>query len=201
MFTGIISECGRMVRSESRESGRRIVVEAPKTAGRVAVGASVAVNGCCLTVTEILESQLGFDLLEESVRLTNFGDLRPEGFVNLETAVAAQDAMGGHFVSGHIDHVGRVEDVELRGEDRILTISFDARFSGYLVYKGSIAVNGVSLTVAEDLSTAFKVWLIPHTLKETNLSALDAGDRVNLEFDMLAKYVEKNLRLRSDVLK
>lgn len=193
MFTGIVEEKGRVVSFEEGPRSWRLTVEANAIVGDLAVGDSVAVNGCCLTATGFDARQLSFDLLAETVRLTSFADLRPGDFVNLESSLRFNGKVGGHFVTGHIDGVGEVDLFEARGRDYYLRVRIPADCGRYLIYKGSIAINGVSLTVAEADEEAFAVWLIPHTLEVTNLGELTAGDRVNLEFDMLGKYVERLL--------
>ena len=157
----------------------------------VKLGDSVAVNGCCLTVVKFDSAHLWFDVLEETRRLTNFALIAPGAMVNLERSLRADSRLGGHFVSGHIDTLGRVEVFEPRGKDHYLKVAVPAGFSLYLVYKGSVAIDGISLTVADAAGDSFAVWLIPHTLAATNLRSKKAGDVVNLEFDLLAKYVEK----------
>ncbi|HKB92509.1 MAG TPA: riboflavin synthase, partial [Opitutaceae bacterium] len=154
-------------------------------------GDSIAVNGCCLTVTEFDSERLFFDVLEETRRLTNFDALKPGAAVNLERSLSFNGKIGGHFVTGHVDAKGMIDCFELRGSDHYLRIRVPSAFSRYLVYKGSIAIDGISLTVAEVEGDFFAVWLIPHTLQATNLREHDEGEEVNLEFDLLAKYVEK----------
>lgn len=153
-------------------------------------------NGCCLTVTSCRTGVLTFDLLEETLRLTNLGNLKPGSGVNLERALAANARLGGHFVQGHIDGIGEVNTVEESGPDLKLGFTVPPQLSRYIAYKGSIAVNGVSLTVAEITENGFAVWIIPHTRTATNLGALQLGMKVNLETDILAKYVERILEGR-----
>lgn len=157
----------------------------------VKVGDSVAVNGCCLTVVKFDSAHLWFDVLEETRRLTNFTLIAPGTLVNLERSLRADSRLGGHFVTGHVDTLGRVGVFEPRGKDHYLKVAVPEGFSHYLVYKGSVAIDGISLTVAEVAGDAFAVWLIPHTLAATNLRSKKNGDMVNLEFDLLAKYVRK----------
>ena len=191
MFTGIIEETGRVVAFKEGAESWRLQIAAAVVPGDVKLGDSVAVNGCCLTVTQFDAGHLWFDLLAETRRLTNFAELRAGSLVNLERSLRADTRLGGHFVSGHIDAPGRVEVFEARGKDHYLKVSVPDGLARYLVYKGSIAIDGISLTVAEVSADAFAVWLIPHTLAVTNLRDRRVGDRVNLEFDLLAKYVEK----------
>lgn len=191
MFTGIIEETGRVVAFAEGPDSWRLQVAAKLVTSDVKLGDSVAVNGCCLTVTKFDAGHLWFDVLAETRRLTNFAQLGPESLVNLERSLRADTRLGGHFVSGHIDAPGRVEVFEARGKDHYLKVRAPEGCGRYLVYKGSIAIDGISLTVAEVDGDSLTVWLIPHTLAVTNLRSKKAGDMVNLEFDLLAKYVEK----------
>ncbi|MEI6860767.1 MAG: riboflavin synthase [Verrucomicrobiota bacterium] len=196
MFTGIVEETGRVLAFARGTAGWRLEVAANIVASDVAVGDSVAVNGCCLTVVQQVGEKLFFDVLEETRRLTNLAALAPGVAVNLERALAAGARLGGHFVTGHVDGTGVVEVFEPRGKDFYLRVGAPAGGGRLLVVKGSVAVDGVSLTVAEVQGDAFAVWLIPHTLAATNLGARCAGKLVNLEFDLLAKHVEKLLASR-----
>lgn len=197
MFTGIVEETGRVQAFTQEEKAWRLRLAAKTVLESAALGDSIAVNGCCLTVVALGAGTVEFDLLEETVRLTNFSDLAPGSLVNLERSLAFGGKMGGHFVTGHIDGQGTIEVLERRGADFYLKVRTPANGGRYLIHKGSIAIDGISLTVAEVDSDAFAVWLIPHTMEVTNLHTRHAGDRVNLEFDMLGKYVEKLLSLRS----
>ncbi len=191
MFTGLIEEVGSVVTFAPAKDAWSLQLAAKLVPSDVAVGDSVAVNGCCLTVTRFDAGHLGFDLLEETRRLTNFSELKPGSAVNLERSLKPESRLGGHFVSGHIDALGRVEIFEARGKDHYLRVASPAGSGRYLVSKGSIAIDGISLTVAEVSGDSFAVWLIPHTLAATNLREKKTGSAVNLEFDLLAKYVEK----------
>lgn len=191
MFTGLVEETGQVVSFAPAQNAWSLQLAAKVVPADVAVGDSVAVNGCCLTVVRFDAGHLWFELLEESRRLTNFKELKPGSLVNLERSLKPESRLGGHFVSGHVDALGRVEVFEPRGKDHYLRVAASAGFGRYLVSKGSIAVDGISLTVAEVDGDSFAVWLIPHTLAATNLREKQAGSGVNLEFDLLAKYVEK----------
>ena len=191
MFTGIIEETGRVAAFTQGKDSWQLQIAAQRVLTDVKPGDSVAVNGCCLTVTRFDAGHVWFDVLEETRRLTNFARLAPGDLVNLERSLRADSRLGGHFVSGHIDAPGRIEVFEPRGKDHFLQVGVPAGFARYLVYKGSVAIDGISLTVAEAAGGSFAVWLIPHTLAATNLRGKRAGDTVNLEFDLLAKYVEK----------
>ncbi|MGC6455379.1 MAG: riboflavin synthase [Coraliomargaritaceae bacterium] len=193
MFTGIVEETG-IVRSFTEQAQAwRLVLEASVVTEGLQLGDSVAVNGCCLTVVDFAEDRLEFDLLAESVRLTSIEGIGPGGRVNLERALLPSTRMGGHFVSGHVDGTGVIEVIEERGKDVFLRITPDPALLRYVVAKGCVAVDGISLTVAEVDHAGFSIWLIPHTLEVTNLRDKQSDDRVNLEFDLLAKYVEKLL--------
>jgi riboflavin synthase len=194
MFTGIVEETGKIVSLTERAEGVRFVVAAAVTAEGTRLGDSIAVNGCCLTVTDLREGTMSFDLLHETVRLTNFKDLRAGSAVNLERALAVGGRLGGHFVQGHIDGASPVVSFAQSGADFRLEVALPSGFAKYAAHKGSIAVNGVSLTIAEAGESSLVIWLIPHTLEVTNLGGLKAGDLVNLEFDMLSKYLERLLQ-------
>ena len=197
MFTGIIEEAGQVVAFERAAAAWRLELSAQLVPTGVALGDSIAVNGCCLTVTRFEAGKLWFDVLEETRRLTNFAQLAPGSAVNLERSLRPDGRMGGHFVSGHIDGLGLIEKFERRGADHYLRVRAPAGFGRYLVYKGSVAIDGISLTVAEVEGDAFAVWLIPHTMAATNLREKKTGDNLNLEFDLLAKYIEKLLPQRT----
>jgi len=190
MFTGIVECCGEVTAVEPVETGAQLSIGIP-FAEELGVGESVAVNGCCLTVTTIKDGKAVFDLLAETLRVTNLGDLEAGSLVNLERALSVDDRMSGHFVQGHVDCTSEVLELEAVGQDHRLKISLPENFSRYLINKGSICVDGMSLTAAEVTDDSFTIWLIPHTMEVTNLKKRRAGERVNLEFDMLAKYIEK----------
>lgn len=194
MFTGLVEEKGRVVTFERAAEAWRLVIAAELVGGDAAIGDSIAVNGCCLTLARRDGTQLAFDVLEETRRLTNFAALKPGAAVNLERSLRFGGKIGGHFVTGHIDTMGTVDVFEPRGKDHYLRIRIPVDFGRYLVRKGSIAVDGISLTVAEVANDAFAVWIIPHTLTVTNLAEKKAGEMVNLEFDLLGKHVEKLLQ-------
>ncbi len=197
MFTGIVEETGHVVAFTQHSASWRLQIAARAALQDVALGDSIAVNGCCLTVVEFDAQHLYFDVLEETRRLTNFAALATGALVNLERSLRFDGKMGGHFVSGHIDGQGEIELLELRGKDTYLRVRVPAGSSRYLIHKGSIAIDGMSLTVAEVEGDSFAVWLIPTTLALTNIRTRRVGDRVNLEFDLLGKYVEKLLNIRS----
>jgi riboflavin synthase len=196
MFTGLIEEVGSVVAVRASDGGTQLQIAAPHTAGKIRSGDSVAVNGCCLTLSARRGKQLTFNLLDETLDRTNLKTLRRRSPVNLERALPADGRFGGHFVQGHIDCASRIFAFEKYGGDHRLEIELPAEFAHYVASKGSIAVNGISLTVAEVLRKSFVVWLIPYTKRYTNLDRAQAGDLLNLEFDILAKYVERMLSRR-----
>jgi riboflavin synthase len=196
MFTGIVEETGSVLSFTRGAAAWSLRVAAKLVATDVKLGDSIAVNGCCLTVVSHESGSLNFDLLEETVRLTSFSELQSGSLVNLERSMMPHGRMGGHFVSGHIDTLGRIEVFERRGNDHYLQVRAPAGSGRYLIHKGSIAIDGISLTVAEAEGDAFAVWLIPHTIAVTNLRDKRPGNGVNLEFDLLGKYVEKLISAR-----
>jgi len=196
MFTGLVEGTGPVVALKCPEGVTRLVIDAGPLAGGVRIGDSMALNGCCLTVTTIEGPRLGFDLLEETLARTNLREVKPGAAVNLERAVAANGRYGGHFMTGHIDATGVIRRWEQTGQDYELRIGMEPAHGIYLVPKGCVAVDGISLTVADVRRDEFTVWIIPHTRSVTVLRERAAGDRVNLEFDLLAKYTEKILTMR-----
>ena len=191
MFTGIVRELGSVEALDGGKDGIRLRVHAPETAARAVVGDSVALNGVCLTVTGIDGGALFFDAVPETLSRSTLGSLRAGLAMNVEPALRAGEPLGGHIVQGHVDGVGRVRTVEPEGEGARIEIEAAPEVLRYCVEKGSIAVEGVSLTVATLAEDTFAVALIPHTLAATTLGALQPGDDVNLEVDVVAKYVER----------
>lgn len=191
MFTGIVEGVGKVESLVEREESWCLTLSLPfEQSNGLEAGASLAVNGCCLTFREQGGRFGEFDLLDETLNRTNLGRLKSGDFVNLERSVPATGRMGGHFVTGHIDGVGEVKIFEERGKNLYFRVSLPQQYSRYLVDKGCVAVDGCSLTVCEVEQDSFAIWLIPHTLEKTNLKQRRKGDRINLEFDILAKYVE-----------
>ena len=191
MFTGIVRELGVVVEAEDAGGGKSLVVRAPEAAARTGVGDSVAINGCCLTATAIEGGAMAFHAVPETIARTTLVSLEPDARVNVEPALRAGEELGGHYVQGHVDGVGRIQSVEAEGEGLRVFVEAPAGVLRYCVEKGSITVDGVSLTVAELGDDAFAVALVPHTLEATTLSELRPGQEVNLEADVLAKYVER----------
>jgi riboflavin synthase len=196
MFTGIVEETGKVVAFTAEAEAWALTISARAALADLAPGDSLAVNGCCLTATRFDATTVRFDVLEETRRLTNFATLRPGALVNLERSLRFAGKVGGHFVTGHIDALGTIETFEPRGKDHLLRVQVPADCTRHIVHKGSIAVEGISLTIAEVDDTSFSVWLIPHTLASTNLREKRVGDALNLEFDLLGKHVEKLLLTR-----
>jgi riboflavin synthase len=195
MFTGIIEETGTVERIERSRDSIALQIRAEKSGRGLKIGGSLAVNGCCLTATKISRRGKGslvqFDLLDETWKRTNFQFLKTGSLVNLERPLRAGDELGGHFVTGHIDGTGKISRWERSGADHVLDIAAPDNVMRYMIEKGSIAIDGISLTVAGVNKKTFRVWIIPHTIEVTNLSTRKVGDAVNLEADMLGKYVEK----------
>ena len=193
MFTGIVEEIGRIKEFSRLSSGAKIAVECENILTDAKLGDSIAINGCCQTVTEIGGNYFKADVSEETLRITNFGTLKPGVKVNLERALTPASRMGGHIVQGHIDCTGKFLRFEKLSDFYNLTFEVPAEFSRYIVYKGSIAVNGVSLTIASVRENIFTVAVIPHTYQNTTMQDLKSGDIVNIETDILGRYVEKFL--------
>jgi len=191
VFTGIVRERGRVVSVEPGTDGARIRVAAPRAAAQAEVGDSVAISGVCLTVVAIADGEVEFDAVAETLRRSSLGRLARGAEVNVEPALRAGDPLGGHYVQGHVDGVGRVRSVEPEGDGRLVRFDTPPVVLRYCVEKGSITVEGVSLTITDVDEDGFGVALVPHTLAETTLGALEPGDEVNLEADVLAKYVER----------
>lgn len=191
MFTGIVRELGRVVAAVGGEDGLRLRVEAHLTAPGTATGDSVAVNGVCLTAEAVEDGSIAFHAVPETLSRTTLGALRAGDRVNVEPALRLGEPLGGHLVQGHVDGLGRVQSVEAEGEGLRVIVETPSELLRYCAEKGSITVDGVSLTVAELHEDAFGVALVPHTLAATTLGDLVPGRAVNLEVDVLAKYVER----------
>ena len=215
MFTGIVEERGTVLRFEEVTNAWELKVSASRIIEGLKIGESVAVNGCCLSVVNVDQSTISFEVVGETIRLTSLGNLRERQreillsasakdssnspnltnsmSVNLERSVRPDGRFGGHFVTGHIDAIGRITQLELSQKDYYLRVEPPIDLMKYVVYKGSIAMDGISLTVAEVDKSGFAVYLIPHTIMGTNVGERKVGDEINLEFDLLGKYVERLL--------
>ncbi|MEC8791834.1 MAG: riboflavin synthase [Verrucomicrobiota bacterium] len=192
MFTGIVESVGEVLSLKEDEDSWVLRLSLPFSGSDgLGQGESLSVNGCCLTLREDADEEASFDLLEETMERTNLGEIEVGSSVNLERSLAANARLGGHFVSGHVDACGLIEIFEERGKNLYLQVGIPADYSRYLVDKGCIALDGCSLTVCDVNESSFAVWLIPHTIARTNLVDRQVGQKVNLEFDLLAKYVEK----------
>ncbi|HRN26968.1 MAG: riboflavin synthase [Ignavibacteriaceae bacterium] len=198
MFTGLVEEKGKLKDKIATGDGFQFVIEAKIIMDDLKIGSSIAVNGCCLTVVKIDGNTFAVDTIEETLNKTNLGVLKEGMNVNLERPLAADARLGGHFVLGHIDTTGKVEDVKELSNSHWLTISFPEKFKQYLIYVGSVAIDGVSMTVAELKNNSFSVGIIPHTWKETIFADKKIGDTVNLEFDVLGKYVERIMESKNE---
>ena len=194
MFTGLIIELGEVTGLERRAQNARLAVKGRAILEDIAVGDSIAINGVCLTVTSIDRDVVSFDVSGETLRSSNLGGLKRGDRVNLEPSLTPNSKMGGHFVTGHIDGIGRIRSRRLEGNAERIEIEAPAEVLHYLVRKGSVTVDGISLTVVDVLKDAFSLVIIPHTASLTTIGFKKIGDTVNLEPDMLAKYVEKFLR-------
>jgi riboflavin synthase len=205
MFTGIIEEAGVIEKITPTKKSIALTVRTCACGRGLKIGASVAVNGCCLTVVKISKrgktKLIQFDMLQESWRLTNLRFARCGSLVNLERPLRAGDEFGGHFVTGHVDGVGKIVRWEKSGADYILEIAAPKNVMRYVILKGSIAIDGISLTVAGVGKTSFCAWIIPHTFKVTALHERKVGDAVNLEADLLGKYAEKFLMTGNETRK
>ena len=189
MFTGIIKEIGRVHGLSGLGNIYKLSIEAKDIAGGLTVGDSVAVNGACLTLTGKNKNILEFDVMAETIRNTDLGKLRSGDTVNLEDALKAASPVGGHFVTGHIDCVGRIRDIKRSADEVSIEITFPEEYNALVVRKGSIALDGISLTVGKAVKNNVIVYIIPHTLKMTALGARKIGDEVNIEFDLIGKYI------------
>jgi riboflavin synthase len=198
MFTGLIEEKGKLINKIKTGDGLRLVLTAKKVFDDLNIGSSISVNGVCLTVVELKKDSFAVDTIEETLKKTNLGQLNVNDFVNLERPLKADARLGGHFVLGHVDTTGIVESVQELSNSHFMTISFPKNFQQYLIYVGSVAIDGVSMTVAEVTDNTFSIGIIPHTWIETVFSNKKPGDSVNLEFDVLGKYVEKIMEGKAD---
>jgi riboflavin synthase len=194
MFTGLVEHVGAVQGVTPQGAGKRLTLALGPLADGTRVGDSICINGVCLTVTELKGAAASFDAVAETLRRSNLGTLRTGDAVNLERALAVGDRLGGHFVQGHVDAAGRVARIATAALANEIHIAVDADIAAQMIPKGSIAIDGVSLTIAELQPAAFSVAVIPHTWQATTLSRRKVGDRVNLELDMIGKYVQRLLR-------
>lgn len=201
MFTGIVEETGTVEKIVPGKKAIELTVRAKVCGGGLKLGSSLAINGCCLTVVKLAKRGpfrlARFDLLKETWQRTNLQFVKPGSLVNLERPLRPDGNLGGHFVTGHIDGVGTITRWEQLGKDHVLDIAAPAEVMRYIVYKGSVAVDGISLTVAAVQAKSFRIWIIPHTYEVTALKERKVGDAVDLEADLLGKYVEKFVQART----
>lgn len=199
MFTGLVEATGTVISLEPRGDSARLTLSVGAMAADLALGESVSVNGCCLTVTDrdAAAQSASFDLLMQTLSVTSLGDLQNGGLVNLERAMALGTRFGGHLVQGHVDATVRILDWSPHGQDHRLEVELPAEHRGLVIPKGSICLDGISLTAAEVTGNSVVCWIIPHTHQVTNLHTKRAGDRLNVEFDMLGKYVRELLKAQT----
>lgn len=195
MFTGLVEATGTVLQMETKGEQASLVLDIP-FAAELADGDSVAINGCCLTVTSTKGSHVSFDLLTQTLRVTSLGQLAEGDLVNLERAMLANGRFGGHFVQGHVDGTGTVTRLDESGQDHILGISLSPELHRYCIDKGSLTIDGISLTIAELHPSEAIFWITPHTWTHTHLQRIAVGSTVNLEIDLLAKYVDKLISAR-----
>ena len=194
MFTGIIEEIGKI----SSITKSTITIKSKTVLEDAKLGDSIAVNGVCLTIVDLKKDEFTANISDETFKITNFSELKSGDFANLERALSLSSRLGGHIVTGHIDTVGEIVSIINKNEFYDLSIKFDKNFENYVVKKGSITINGISLTIAEINNNTVSVAIIPHTFNNTILKTLKQKDSVNIEFDILAKYVEKNLSTKNN---
>lgn len=195
MFTGLVEAIGTVVSLEAKGEQARLVLDLP-FAAELALGDSVAINGCCLTVAELAPGGAAFDLLAQTLRVTSLGVLAAGSIVNLERAMMVGERFGGHFVQGHVDGTGKITRLEASGQDHIVGVSLPREIHRLCIDKGSLTVDGISLTIAELTADEAVFWITPHTWEHTHLSRAKSGQAMNLEVDLLAKYVDKLLEAR-----
>ena len=198
MFTGLILELGEITSINRKTGGAVLSLKSDKTASAAKLGDSIAVNGVCLTVVKSGRKELSFDLSDETLRSTNVGSLNKGDAVNLEPSLSPDSKIGGHFVTGHVDTVGKIRSRAQSGDMLKFEIEAPSKVTDFLVEKGSVAVDGISLTVVDILKDGFTLVIIPHTAKLTTLGFKGAGDTLNIEVDILGKYVEKFLQRREN---
>ena len=197
MFTGLVKELGKVSRISRAGNIYKIAIEAKGISKAAKAGDSIAVNGACLTVTEKNGAVLSFDAVEETMQRTSLGSLKEGSIVNLEDSLKVGDRIGGHFVLGHIDCLGRITDIKKGDKEASIELSIPEKFAGLVVEKGSVAIDGISLTVGEVRRGSFRVFIIPRTMEATTLKDKKRGSEVNVEFDVLGKYIVRQKELGS----
>jgi riboflavin synthase len=198
MFTGLVEETGKLVQKLKTGEGYQLTFSCVKVMDDLEIGSSISVNGTCLTVVKKDADTFSVDAIEETLKKTSLRGLKNDDKVNLERPLKADARLGGHFVLGHVDTTGEIMDIKELSNSHFIKISYPSKFKSYLIYVGSVAIDGVSMTVAELEDDNFSIGVIPHTWEETIFSEKKPGDRVNLEFDVLGKYVERIMQGKAD---
>lgn len=198
MFTGLIQEIGTILSVNQNAEGKEFVIKAPKLIQDIQIDDSVATNGCCLTATQINGDTFKVQAIHMTLEKTAVGSLKSGDKVNLELSLRPQDRLGGHFVQGHVNAIGKIKQIKTMGENWEIEVHFPENLRKYMISEGSITIDGISLTIARLTSDTFTVAIIPHTLEKTTLGAKKVGDHLNLEVDMIAKYIENFLRYDKD---
>jgi riboflavin synthase len=198
MFTGLIQEVGTILSVNQNAEGKEFVIKAPSLIKEIQIDDSVATNGCCLTATQIKGDTFKVQAIHMTLEKTAVGSLKSGDKVNLELSLRPQDRLGGHFVQGHVNAIGKIKQIKTMGENWEIEVSFPADLRKYMISEGSITLDGISLTIARLTSDTFTVAIIPHTLEKTTLGVKKVGDHLNLEVDMIAKYIENFLRYDKD---
>lgn len=194
MFTGLIQEIGTIISVSQNTEGKEFVIRAPKIIKDIQIDDSVATNGCCLTATKISGDTFKVQAIHMTLQKTSIGYLKPNDKVNLELSLRPQDRLGGHFVQGHVNALGKIKEIKTTGENWEIEVNFPADLRKYMISEGSITLDGISLTIAKLTPGTLTVAIIPHTLEKTTLGTKKVGDHLNLEVDMIAKYIENFLR-------
>lgn len=194
MFTGIIENRGMVKEKKAKGGLIRFTFELKKAFKNLKLGESIAVNGTCLTVAEKTARSFSADVISETLKATTLGSLKVGSVVNLERALRYKGSVGGHFITGHVDGVGKIKKIKREGDNQVWTVSVPQKLTAYIALKGSVALDGISLTVQDVKKSTFKIGLIPHTLKETTLASKKTGDALNVEVDLLARYAAKLLK-------
>jgi riboflavin synthase len=195
MFTGIVEEVGTVVDVQTMKGGKELAISSTFT-GEVHVDESIAVNGVCLTVVSFNDDHFRVQSVDETLRKTNLGDLKKGSSVNLERSLTLEKAVEGHIVQGHVDTTGKITKIDRDGADLLVTVEYPAEFEDYIVGRGSVAIDGISMTIARDNGNQFTIAVIPYTWDHTNLNSKEVGSYLNIEFDVFGKYIVKYLRKR-----
>ena len=198
MFTGLIQEVGTILSVTQNTEGKEFIIKAPNLIKEIQIDDSVATNGCCLTATQIKDDTFKVQAIHMTLQKTSVGDLKSGDKVNLELSLRPQDRLGGHFVQGHVNAMGTIKQIKTMGENWEIEVTFPPDLRKYMISEGSITLDGISLTIAKLTETTLTVAIIPHTLEKTTLGTKKVGDHLNLEVDMIAKYIENFLRFDKD---